>query len=95
VQKPRKQGVPYIVPIVVAAAVLTACSKTSVSSEEAECVAPANPWSDGGGHEAGFNWAEQNHYECPNDHGESFEEGCVEYYNQLNQYEACEAAKHK
>ena len=81
------------------AGAVAACSPEGNSTavdEKGECIVPSNPWAgDGGGHEAGFNWAEENHDDCPNDHGESFEEGCVEYYNQLNRYEACEASKHK
>ena len=45
--------------------------------------------------EAGFNWAQENHYACPSNYGESFEEGCVEYYNQLKRYDACKAAKRR
>jgi len=79
---------------------LAACSNKAESAanttEDAKCIEPSNPWAgDGGGHEAGFNWAEENRYECPSDHGESFEEGCVEYHNQLSRYEACEAAKRR
>jgi hypothetical protein len=78
---------------------LAACSdKTDVSAtdKKGECIVPINPWTgDGGGHEAGFDWAQENHYECPSDHGQSFEEGCLEYYDQFNRYEACEAAKRK
>jgi hypothetical protein len=87
-----------IVPMIVAAAVLSGCgsSESSSNSEKtAECVEPANPWNDDGGHQAGFRWAEENGLECPNNHGESFEEGCSEFYNQRNRYEACEAAKRK
>lgn len=77
--------------------VLAACSDQTASTPDnttgAECAEPSNPWSgDGGGHEAGFTWAEENHYECPNDHGQSFEEGCEEYVRQLSRYEACSTA---
>ena len=88
-----------VIVVVALVAVLAACSDKAASSatdKAGECIAPSNPWAgDSGGHEAGFNWAQDNHYECPSDHGQSFEEGCIEYYNQFNRYEACEAAKHK
>ena len=82
---------------------LTACSENSGSSDhgssaapDAECTEPANPW-DGeeGGHDAGFKWAEENGQECPSDHGQSFEEGCNEYYDQYHRYEECESSKKK
>jgi hypothetical protein len=74
---------------------LAACSPPSSSgSASADCVEPSNPWDgDGGGHEAGFKWAQETRGECPTDHGDSFEEGCNEFYNQHNRYEACVAAK--
>jgi hypothetical protein len=80
--------------------VLVACSDrsdSSASDEKGSCIVPTNPWTggEGGGHEAGFNWAQENHYACPSNYGESFEEGCVEYYNQLNRYDACKAAKRR
>ncbi len=90
--------------VVVLVVALAACSHkadedvASTTNKKGECIEPSNPWAgDGGGHEAGFNWAQENHYNCPapEDHGESFAEGCEEYYHQFNRYEACEAAKHK
>jgi hypothetical protein len=81
-----------------AIAALSACSPPSSNSEgttsKGECVEPSNPWAgDGGGHEAGFNWAQQSGEECPSDHGASFEEGCTEFHNQRRRHEECEAAK--
>jgi hypothetical protein len=83
--------------------VFGACSRNSGSSSEESvnamdvgCMEPSNPWADeGGGHDAGFKWAEEKGEECPSDHGQSFEEGCNEYYEQLHRYEACEASKKK
>lgn len=67
-------------------------SRSETSS--AECTEPENPWAgDDGGHDAGFRWAQESGESCPDDHGESFEEGCNEYYEQLNRFEVCEAAK--
>jgi hypothetical protein len=74
---------------------LTTCSEGTGSSDhsspaiaDAECTEPANPWDgEDGGHDAGFKWAEENGQECPSDHGQSFEEGCNEYYDQFHRYE--------
>ena len=59
----------------------------SVSSKE-ECAEPQNPYADGGGHDAGFNWASENGEEC-NGNSDSFNEGCAEYHRQLEQYNDC------
>jgi hypothetical protein len=53
-----------------------------------ECVEPSNPYNDGGGHDAGFNWAMENGGECDG-RSDSFNEGCEEYYRQLNKYNDC------
>ena len=82
---------------------IAACSDNSESSDhgsatasEVACTEPSNPWADeSGGHDAGFKWAEENGQDCPSDHGQSFEEGCNEYYDQLHRYEECEASKKK
>ena len=77
---------------------LAACSRedSPASSEPNEvCVEPSNPFNDGGGHDAGFNWAEDNDAECPADHGDSFHEGCEEYHVQRERFDACEARKRK
>jgi hypothetical protein len=52
------------------------CSRSNNTSHSdtettyaAECTEPSNPWSgDGGGHEAGFNWAQENGEDCPMDY---------------------------
>jgi hypothetical protein len=85
---------------------MAACSDSSESSnsgggrgsEAEECVEPSNPWAgQAGGHEAGFNWAEEKGHDCPaeSDHGKAFAEGCNEYYDQLHRYQECDARKHK
>jgi hypothetical protein len=85
---------------------LVACSNHSDDSdsgggrsdEAAECIEPANPWEgQGGGHEAGFSWAEEKGYDCPSEfeHGQAFAEGCNEYYDQLRRYQECNARKHQ
>jgi hypothetical protein len=97
-----RASVSYFLSSVVASLVaLPACSDNTNSSNSGasadssvECRQPSNPWADAnGGHDAGFRWAEENGLECPSDHGQSFEEGCNEYYDQLHRYKECEASK--
>jgi hypothetical protein len=59
---------------------------------QSACVEPDNPYNDGGGHDAGFKWAEEKGEECTG-RGDSFDEGCEEYYAQQRRFEECEAAK--
>jgi len=59
-----------------------------------DCISPHNPYNDGGGHDAGFNWAMENGEEC-NGNSDSFNEGCAEYYRQLNEYNECIANSRK
>jgi hypothetical protein len=93
-----------VLALVMVSVAMVACSDRSESSdsgarrssEAEECVEPSNPWEgQGGGHEAGFKWAEEKGHECPfeSDHGQSFAEGCNEYYDQLRRYQECEARK--
>jgi len=78
------------------------CNKdsTSSNSEEmtsknvAECIGPNNPYNNGGGHDAGFNWAMENGSGC-NGNSDSFNEGCEEYHRQMSQYNECIARKNK
>lgn len=74
---------------------LISCSQYSSSSDSKitskkveECIEPQNPYNDGGGHDAGFNWAMENGEDC-NGNSDSFNEGCEEYHRQLNQYNEC------
>jgi hypothetical protein len=90
--------------IMILAFLVTACSDKSVSNSEAfarnyqtpegACIEPSNPYNDGGGHDAGFIWAEEKGEECTGN-ADSFDEGCEEYYTQRRRYEECEAAKRK
>jgi len=45
---------------------------------------PENPYATGSGHYAGFEWAERTGGVC-NGNSQSFNEGCEEYYRQLEQ----------
>ena len=79
-------------------ALIAACSDKSGTEEssagDTACIEPSNPFDDGGGHHAGFEWAQDNGHLCPGD-GQPFDEGCEEYYNQRRRFEECEAAKRK
>jgi hypothetical protein len=59
-------------------------------SEQKACVEPLNPYDEGTGHYAGYNWAEEKGGGC-NGNSASFNEGCEEYHSQEDEYEACEA----
>jgi hypothetical protein len=57
------------------------------------CAEPANPYEEGTGHYAGFEWAEENNPAACGDSSESFIEGCEEYERQESEYAACEAQR--
>ncbi|MCD4812312.1 hypothetical protein K8S19_01255 [bacterium] len=58
------------------------------------CIEPQNPYSEGSGHYAGFEWAKENGGECDGN-SDSFNEGCEVYYKQLKEYNDCIANKNK
>jgi len=58
----------------------------------AECTEPGNPYSEGTGHYAGYEWAEEHGGNC-NGRSTSFNEGCEEYEEQEAEYEACQSKK--
>ncbi len=64
--------------------------KKETPKDKAECIEPQNPYNDGGGHDAGFNWARENGGDC-NGNSTSFNEGCAEYHRQLERYNECVA----
>jgi len=70
----------------------TAAPTKKVKAED--CVAPHNPYNDGGGHDAGFKWAEENGGNCDGN-SESFNEGCTEFVRQLGAYNECIANSRK
>lgn len=53
-----------------------------------DCQSPSNPYDEGSGHYAGFEWKAENGYECGGN-SDSFIEGCQEYVRQLNSYNIC------
>ena len=57
----------------------------------ASCVEPENPYDEGSGHYAGFEWAEENDPGSCDGNSQSFTEGCEEYQSQQSRYESCEA----
>ena len=80
--------------------IISGCEKapstaTPTKQKKAEdCVAPQNPYNDGGGHDAGFKWAEENGGDCDGN-SESFNEGCAEFVRQLEEYNECVANSRK
>jgi hypothetical protein len=53
------------------------------------CTEPENPYSQGSGHYAGYEWAERHGGNC-NGRSQSFNEGCEEYEEQEAEYEECQ-----
>jgi hypothetical protein len=87
--------------VIVLVALGLGCSKDSTTfkqgsaeTEKQQCVQPQNPYNDGGGHDAGFNWAAENGGGC-NGNSDSFNEGCEEYHRQMNKYNECVARNSK
>jgi hypothetical protein len=67
------------------------CSDSDIvnTTEANTCVEPENPYNEDTGHYAGYSWAQENSEACDGS-SESFNEGCNEYYAQLDAYEACQ-----
>lgn len=65
---------------------LVACSTDSYTGSEYSDNegAVGNPYADGSGHAAGYDWAERTGGNC-NGNSASFNEGCEEYYDQIGQ----------
>lgn len=59
-----------------------------------KCVEPQNPYDEGGGHYAGFEWAAASEGTCDGN-SDSFNEGCEEYFQQLDKYNKCIAKRHR
>jgi hypothetical protein len=65
------------------------------STDGAACIGPENPYDDGTGHHAGYDWAEkQGSGECSGN-SQSFNEGCEEYETQESDYQTCESQRKK
>ncbi|MEK7601907.1 MAG: hypothetical protein AAB472_00245 [Patescibacteria group bacterium] len=52
---------------------------------------PENPYDDGTGHSAGYEWAEENDVSDCDGNSNSFIEGCQEYVDQRDSYEEQES----
>ena len=75
-------------------------SESSNSSESSrqgpsakECTEPENPYDEGSGHFAGFDWAQNNGSGTCDGHSQSFDEGCEEYERQKTDFDECIANK--
>lgn len=68
----------------------TGCSDSDSQpkSKFQTCIEPENPYDEGSGHYAGYEWAIENNSSCDGN-SDSFNEGCEEYYNQLDAYDKC------
>jgi hypothetical protein len=70
-------------------------SKSSNSKEDGaaapKCTEPENPYSEGTGHYAGYEWAEKKGSVACGGSSQSFIEGCEEYETQESEYQECEA----
>ena len=61
------------------------------SASAASCTEPENPYDEGSGHYAGYEWAERTGSGTCGGNSQSFIEGCEEYQRQESDYEDCEA----
>lgn len=68
----------------------TGCSDSDAQakSKYQTCIEPENPYDEGSGHYAGYEWAIENNTSC-GANSDSFNEGCEEYNNQLDAYDKC------
>ncbi len=57
------------------------------------CEEPENPYTEGTGHYAGYEWAESHDSGTCNGSSDSFNEGCEEYETQEAEYQECETQK--
>jgi hypothetical protein len=70
----------------------TPSSSTSSGDEAASCSEPQNPYDEGSGHYAGYEWAEEHSGSCETG-STSFNEGCDEYDSQEDAYDKCVARR--
>jgi hypothetical protein len=78
------------------------CCTSGTSPERANeddaprhCTEPQDPYDEGSGHYAEYEWAETNNPGTCGGRSQSFTEGCEEYQHQESEYEDCEAQKKK
>ena len=65
---------------------------SSSSDSEASCTEPQNPYDEGSGHYAGYEWAAEHSGACETG-SNSFNEGCDEYDRQQDAYDKCVAER--
>ena len=77
--------------------VASACPSSGQSEakkhEDCAKLRPFNPYLEGSGHYAGFEWAESNGSSVCGGNSTSFIEGCEEFQQELAAYRACVAKK--
>lgn len=56
-------------------------------SNEDSIIEPENPYDEGSGHSAGYEWAQENDVSSCGGNSNSFIEGCEEYLSQQEEYE--------
>lgn len=84
-----------LIVISILAVCLSGCSSGSSGSfnddgnGDKKCEVPSNPYNDAGGHDAGFNWAEEKDVSSCGGNSDSFIEGCEEYLRQQEKYNNC------
>jgi hypothetical protein len=65
----------------------------SQDADNPHCEEPSNPYTEGTGHYAGYEWAEQKGTGTCDGKSQSFNEGCEEYEQQEEEYSECEERK--
>lgn len=90
----------FILPLTVAVLLLTVGCRSSAPSNSsdsnggaANCTEPENPYDEGSGHYAGYEWAQNSGSGTCGGNSQSFIEGCEEYESQEAKYRQCEAKK--
>jgi hypothetical protein len=73
----------------------TSPENTNEEATALHCAEPQNPYDEGSGHYAGYEWAETNNSGDCGDRSQSFVEGCEEYQRQESDYQHCEAQNRK
>jgi len=73
----------------------TSSERTNGEESARHCSEPHNPYNEGTGHYAGYEWAETNNPGTCGGRSQSFIEGCEEYQQQESEYDECEAQNKK
>ena len=63
--------------------------RTTLGEKDCSSVEPDNPYTYEGGHYAGYEWAEEQGGGYCDGNSDSFNEGCEEYLQQVEAYDAC------